>query len=320
MEASAANLAPAGSSPIERPTWLRMIVVAGLAGLVGGVAIFGVDAALMLTRLDADPDLLRLPTSSDGLWAWSSCAAKTVLGCWLFAWAGRRCIRDWTDNWDLRIWPVAIAIAIALASLDARRSLTLAGFALVVVVARNVALVPRPAPRWQPSRWKRAAVIVALAVVAIVALTYRPLHPLEAAFSDRDTDASFSFGSDGDPSRPSTELGFMIGNEGAARVTVRQVRAVEIAHGNVDVLTQRSGAFEAHSLADFRQPVSVERIARGDQLHGWLAPSRSLCQGPGRARGAKVWGLDVRYETLGVTGTQRLPIDPPARLRCPSRH
>jgi len=299
---------------------MRMTVLAGLAAVLGGFAIAGAQIALKLTRLDGDPHLLRLPATTDDRWAWASYAVKTALACWLFAWAGRRCVRDWTDGWDLRILPVAVAIAFALASLDADKSLTVAGFALIVVVARNVALVPRPAPRWRPNRWVLAGTIVAIAVLAVVALAYRPLHPLSAAFDGRKSDTSFGFGTGGDASRAITGLSFMIGNEGPAAVTVRSIHAYDAAPPDVDVMTRRTDVTSAPTLAGLQRPVGVERIASGDQLHAWLHLAHSSCSGPYRVRSDEVYELVVRYETLGFSGIQRLTIDPPARLRCPARH
>jgi hypothetical protein len=322
MEASGISLMAPSGTPAERPTWLRMTVLAGLGVVVGKFAIAAVAIALSLTRLDGDPHLLRVPAPTNGAWAWLSYATQTAFACWLLAWATRRCVRDWTDDWDMRIWPVAVAVAIALVSPRDEASVSLAGCALVVVVARNVALVPRPAPRWQPSRWELAGAIVALMALAVAAFGYRPIHPLAAAFEDRRSDTSFGLGSDGEPAGPHTRFAFMLGNEGAARVTVRSVGAMGSGFmpGDVVVLTSRSGAVDAHSLADLQRPVGMERIARGDQLHAWLEPSRAFCRGPHPTQATEVWGIEVRYETLGFEGIQSLPIDPPARLRCPARH
>jgi hypothetical protein len=323
MEAGEASLAmSSGPSPAERPSWLRMTVIAGLSVIVGGFAIVGVDLALALTRLDHDPDLLRSHVSMNGGWAWLSYALKTAFACWLLAWGTRRCVRDWTDDWAMRIWPVAVAVAIAVVSQNDEASVSLASCALVVVVARNVALVRRPATRWQPSRWQLAGAVIVLMVLAVAAFGYRPIHPLAAAFEDRRSDTSFSFGSDGEPSRPYTRLAFMLGNEGTARVTVRSVGAMGSGFmpGDIAVLTSRADAVDAHSCADLHRPVDTERIARGDQLHAWLEPSRAFCRGPHRTQGTEVWGIEVRYETLGFGGIQSLPIDPPAQLRCPARH
>lgn len=297
-----------------------MTVLAGLAVVIGKFAIAGVEIVVALTRLDGDPDLLRLPVSTDDRWAWVSHATKAGLACWLLAWATRRCVRDWTDDWDMRIVPVAVAIAFALASPGNDSSVSLAGCALVVVVARNVALVPRPAPGWKPGRWERAAVTVAIAGLAAVALAYRPLHPLSASFADRRSDTSFGIGTSGSPSRPYRTFGFMLGNEGPADLTVRSIHAYDEAPADVDVMTERTGVREAHSLAAFERPVGVEHIGAGDQLHGWLQLARSSCQGPYRVRSDEVRGLVVRYETLGFAHKAWLPIDPPARLRCPARH
>jgi hypothetical protein len=297
-----------------------MTVIAGLGAIVGGFVVFGVDLALALTRLDGDPDLLRAPAPTNGGWAWLSYATQTAFACWLLAWATRRCVRDWTDDWDMRIWPVAVAVAIALVSPSDEASVSLAGCALVVVVARNVALVPRPAPRWQPSRWELAGAIVALMALAVAAFAYRPLHPLAAAFEDRRSDTSFSFGSDGEPARPYTRLAFMLGNEGAATVTVRWIHAYGAAPADIDVMTHRTDVTSAPTVAGLHRPVGVEQIARGDQLYAWLEPSRALCQGPRRTQEKEVWGIEVRYETLGFEGIQSLPINPAARLRCPARH
>lgn len=285
-----------------------MTVLAGLGAIVGGFVIVGVEIVLWLLRLDADAHLLRLPASTDDRWAWTSYAAKTALACWLFAWAGRRCVRDWTDHWDMRIWPVALAIAIALASLREDKTLTLAGFALVVVVARNVALVPRPAPRWQPSRWERIAGIGAVAILAVVALAYRPLHPLAAAFADRGSSAGMSIGTGASPSQRYGSFPFWIENEGPAGVIVRSIHAYDAAPADVDV------------LGEARRPFTIEHLSHEGSFHGWLQLSRASCSGPYRVRGDEVSELVVRYETLGQSGTQRIPIDPPARLRCPGRH
>jgi hypothetical protein len=72
MEASGVSVSAPGPSPVERPTWLRMTVIAGLGAIVGRFAIVGVEIALSLTRLDGDPDLLRFPVSMNGGWAWLS--------------------------------------------------------------------------------------------------------------------------------------------------------------------------------------------------------------------------------------------------------
>ncbi len=296
-----------------------MTVIAGLGTIVGGFAILGVELALSLTRLDGDPDLLRFPVSMNGAWAWLSYATQTAFACWLLAWATRRCVRDWTD-WDMRIWPVAVAVAIALVSPSDESSVSLAGCAVVVVVARNVALVPRLAARWQPSRWELAGAIVAIAALAVAAFAYRPLHPLAAAFEDRRSDTWFSFGSDGEPGRPYTRLAFMLSNEGSAGATVRSIGAYGVAPTYLEVMTHRTEVTPAPTIAGSHRPVGVERIARGDQLHAWLQPSRAFCQGPHRTQEINVWGIEVRYETLGFEGIQSLPIDPSARLRCPARH
>lgn len=320
MEASGIDLTVQSRTPSERPTWMRMTVLAGLAAVLGGFVIAGAQIALELTRLDRDPDLLRLPATADDSWAWASYAAKAALACWLFAWAGRHCVRTWTDSWDMRIGPVAVAIAFALASLDADRTLTPAGFALIVVVARNVALLPRPAPRWRPSRWELVGTIAAITVLAVVALAYRPLHPLAAAFDGRGSDTSFGFGTGGDPSRATTGLAFMIGNEGPATVTVRSIHAYDAAPPDIDVMTHRTDVTSAPTLAGLQRPVGVERIESGDQFHGWLQLAHSSCHGPYRVHSDRIFELVVRYETLSFSGTQRLPINPPARLRCPARH
>lgn len=319
MEGGTTFTAP-GPAPGERPSWLRMTVIAGLGAIVGGFVIVGVDMALALTRLDHDPDLLRAPAPMNGAWTWLSYATRTAFACWLLAWGTRRCVRDWTDDWDMRIWPVAVAIAIAVVSSSNDASISLASGALVVVVARNVALVPRPAPRWQPRRWELAGAIVVLMALAVAAFGYRPIHPLAAAFEDRRSETSFSFGSRGDPARPYTRLAFMLGNEGAAGVTVRWIHAYGAAPGYLDVMTDRTDVTSAPTVAGLHRPVGVEQIAHGDQLHAWLQPSRTYCGGPHRTQEIDVWGIEVRYETLVFEGIESLPIEPSARLRCPARH
>lgn len=318
MELRAGALHPPLPSPSpERPGWGRTTFVTLVAFALGGLAFGAAAGLLSLAGLQAGSiRVVQWPAYSGDAWAWLAATSRTAFACWLLAWALRRCTRDWTDDWDLRLWPVAVAFAIAIGAASGETSVGLAGFALVVVVTRNVALAPRPAPRWQPSRRVRAVVVIAVVSLAVVSLAYRPLHPLSAAFEDRASDASFGISGGhhpGDPPFEQRALGFMLGNDGIAAMTVRSVRALGARPGDVAILTHRSGVRTAHSLAGLYRPTGAEQLARGARFSGSLQLTRAACLD---AAPNEVTGISVRYETLGMTRTQQLAIDPPARLSC----
>ena len=103
----------------------------------------------------------------------------------------------------------------------------------------------------------------------------------------------------------------MIGNEGVADLTISAIRAVSDADIAISLSTDTYSGLDAARLD--------ERLARHDTMMGELRATAAGCRGLIQPRYLVVSTLDVRYETLGMTRTQHLVIDPPARLRCPKR-
>ncbi len=287
-----------------------MTVLVGLAYVLAALLCLAVVLPLSFVGLaPSDADRLLWPwPSDDGIWALAANVACLALWCSALAWSARRCVRDWTDDHDLRLWPIGLAGALATEPSSATAVTGLAAFALVVVVARQVALTPRPAPRWRPSRVQRVAVIVACVALAVAALSYQALHPLSASFENRGSPAGMSiWSSNGDRS-----LHFQLGNDGTSALTVRGIDVADVA--------ARSATVEVRGMVDTAAGSLVgQRIARGQTFRGDVTLTQSGCRDARTNGHATIYGLDVRYETLGMTRTQWLPVDPPARLRCDTR-
>ena len=150
---------------------------------------------------------------------------------------------------------------------------------------------PLPVPGPERLGWVRTALITAFAAALSIAPT--GAHP--------HGQASFAF---------------MLGNEGIAGMAVRALQPVGLGTRDVEVVVQRRGTHAAHSLRDLYRPAGTAQIGRGATFTGFLQLTQEACRREGRHLAVDVLALDVRYETLGMTRTQRLAIDPPAQLTC----
>ncbi len=316
METPAGTLAaPLPAPRPERLGWVRTTLVTMLACLVGGVLLMVVVLPLVALHLQSGADLLGPPSGAVGDWPLAVAAIRGAFVCWVLAWSLRRCVRDWTDGWDVRLWPAALACAAALLLAPDGVYLGFVGIVLLVIVARYAAIVPRPAPRWRPRRWERVAVALGVASAAVVALAYQPLHPLASAFDGRRSDARFGIDSGAHP-HGQPGFGFMLGNEGIAGMAVRSLQPIGLGARDVEVVTDRRGTYPAGSLRGPYRPVATAQIARGATFTGSLRLTQDACRRENRHPAVEVLALEVRYETLGMTRTQRLAIAPPAQLTC----
>jgi hypothetical protein len=305
MESSVGAIRPpAVSVPAQRPGWLwtiLMSIVCALISAIGGRALLSGASVLRLV-----PDGV---VSSGPGWTWpitdawslGANAGVALLYGYSFAWVLRRAVRSRSWTWDLRLWPVAFAMALATALEPTLAGLT--GFTLVVVVAQAVVL--RPASEaGRRSTTELVATVAAAALMLVLTLSYQPLHPLLAAFPGQDSRMmSLSFGP-ADPRDPL--LGFAFENGGTGTVTVRSVHATGRNVGLLDV-------------ASYGLPFARMTLPRGAIAQGGLRLSKATCATPAARRRiplVTIDGLEVRVETLGLVRTQRFDVDPPADLYC----
>lgn len=286
-----------------------MVLVVIVAFIVGGLALVAIELVLSLGGLQ-DPDPLHWSADPSDGWALLAEAVPTAFACCLLAWVARGYVRIWTDDWDLRLGPMALAFALTLNPLAHEASAGAGGFVLAVIVARKVALSPRPAPHRQPSRRVRVAAILGVLGLALFALGFRALHPLSAAFESRPSDARFGIAGDAQNPNGARSLDFMLGNDGISTLTVRSIHAVGVEPAVMAVRLRRDDSWSSVARAE---PVA---LGHDETATGALRPSHATCRDAGRDASWSVRALDVRYEALGMTRTQRLAIDPPALLRC----
>ena len=293
MESSGAAV-PAHGREEERPSWTGVTVLTAVALVVGGIALYlALSLIVWLGLLPADVSPLDLGTRWNGgdTWALLASFGWIALPCLALGWFVAWTIAGWKKGWHVRSWPVALAIAIGVgAGSDDSK---VVAFALVVVVARNVALVPA-GERTQPSRSRTVAVAAGALAVALLAFSYHPFHPIAAGFEG---------GGHGDRGT----FGFMLENEGLAPLTIRSVRADWLSPGH-DVAVEGRVAGRA-----YRRMPGIE-LGRGETLDGRMRLLGQPC--PARSLSTYGWVI-VRYEVLGVARTQVFRVQPPARLRCP---
>lgn len=286
-------------------------------GVAIGSALLSVVGLLPESAISGD---LAWPWPITGPWALLANLGQLAIFSVATASMLRLYVRGGDDDWDLRLWPVAVAASLLALFPDpdvevGRFSFSSGGlvaFALLVVVARQLALTtesPATRPRRHAFALRLGAVLLLLA-----SFSYQPLHPLSSAFEGRESDANFDIGADGTGDRRALE--FMLGNDGVGTMTVRSLQAVGRGVHDVQLQAHGAGFGAADSFDGFYRPVAVERIGRGDTFAGRMRFGTATCRGGSVSAVATVTGLDVSYETLGIARTQRLVIEPPARLRC----
>jgi len=232
-------------------------------------------------------------------WSLTASAGVALLHGYAFAWVLRTAVR--ARIWDLRLGPVACAMALATASDSTFAGLT--ALTLVIVLARAVALRPVSAAGQRPTSGL-VKTAVAAALMLVLTLSYQPLHPLMAAFPGQNNGMmSLSLGPEGSYVRL---LGFAFENGRTGTVTVRSVRATGRKVKLLDV--------ESYGV-----PFAGMTLPRGATVQGGLRLSKATCATPAARRQippVTIDGLEVRVETLGLVRTQRFDVDPPADLYC----
>ena len=277
---------------------LAAVIVASIVFSLVGVLVY---EANVLPNGAASGELLGWPWPAEDAWSFAADLGQALIFGFVLAWFLRFYMRN-TDGSDLRLWPVVVAVVI---SAPATRGLEwLAGFALIVVVARAVAWQPCATPARRPSRPAKIALALGAALLVLTSFSYQPLHPLLATFSDRDNPLMDTSLGVVDSNRM---LGFVLRNEGMGATTVRSVRVVGWETSLVDVVGRHS------------QTVVGTVLDRGEELTGSFVVGRTTCR-TAAARDhfptAYVDALEVRVQTLGIERTQRFDIEPNAALNC----
>jgi len=256
---------------------------------------------LLPSNLSYDDNTFGWPWPVTDAWSLLANVGQALLVGFALAGTLRLAVQRLWRDWELRAWPIAIAWAIG-----APASSTLAASALIVVVARTIALRPAVTPRPRPRRVVVLALAFGAMVLTVASLSYQPLHPLLATFSDRQnplvsTDLGPEF-----PESPQS-LGFAVRNDGVAAVQIRSMRAV--GWETSVVVVERSE----------RSPTGGS-LARHGELAGTIRLASGFCQTPAaglRQPAATVTALEVRYKALGAERVQRLKVSPSENLFCP---
>lgn len=327
---SASPLLAVGDRP-RRPGWISTTLSLLLGLLVGVVVLLAVSAVLAALHV-APPGVNLL----DGP-LWEPTSAWTVLastGPLLLA-LGVLTVAvglafSLHGDWTLPLAPVLLGSVAVLATTAGGEPIGLLLLVVLVVGARYLAVpsttaetarsvrgdpadapsLPagsserrRPFPRWA----LLAGVPIALVLLAAT-LSYQPLHPLTVTFSDRPTDVRGLSASD-----ESHELSFVADVESFGDARIVGARAIGYVGSDLAVESERPGAARAGSLDDLFVPLVGRTIAGGASVHGRLALPAANCPG---GTPALVQALELRFETLGTTRTQRFAVEPPAALGC----
>ncbi len=288
MEYLSSSLRATRAAPApKRPSWIRATRVT-LSGLIFGWVVLFV-LTLLATALHVAPTYghggglhgIAWPWAAVDPWATLADVGWAAALCLTLAYGLRASVRAYLEGWALRFWPTAIALAIGFTGREDRA--TPIAFALLVVVLRNVALVPQPLPRVRAARPRQLGLAALVALLTAAALSYQPLHPLVAV-----------------PGRSHAAPGLWSGvftNDGSSTITVRSATIAGFPHSLASLEFDGKRA-----LAPGEETRVIARVRRDACAAGFISSS--------------VGSVVVRYDVLGFTRTQRYPIEPPAQLAC----
>lgn len=290
---------------------LVVIASAAVAGL-GMMLALQVPVELRLLPSEAAWGQLGWPWPVTDAWSFAGNLGQALLVGFAFAWLLRVGVRRASRNADLRLWPAAAAMALVLASRPLEGD-GLALLALLVVVAKAVALKPRATERAPHRPAVTAAIAVGAGVLLIASFAYQPTHPLIVAFAARQNPLSqYQL----DPLKPpDRRLGFTVTNEGLGDATVTSIRATGAPSAPMDV----AKTAELDAVVTGGRPLAGTTLLHGQTLHGKLVLPRAACEQlplVDAVPAVVVYGLEMRVETLGMVRTQRFDVVPPARLFC----
>jgi len=254
-------------------------------------------------------------------WSLLADLGRLLFACWLLAVFVRFFATAVLRGWNLRIWPVALAIAVGWVAVLGRD--TVVAYALVVVVVR-FGLTRDPVPRWRPSRTAAAGIGLAVALLAVATLSYQPLHPLatvsEGALLDNYRTASMAPPAE---SERSPGFDFTLENQGIATATLRSVtvtpgfvnprlhappRAIFATSGAVVIEGSSGGTGNSH-------PIVGTALKPGTQLLVSVELNAHACT-TGQV-GFPVKAVTVHFETLGIDRAQRFDAHLSDDLWCP---
>jgi hypothetical protein len=305
MESSATAFRESlAAPPAKRPSWPWTVVATLLALLAGAItariALWTVESLQLLPQ---NIVVARgVPWPATDAWSLAADAGVALLIGYACAWWLQLMVRLRTSRaWDLRLWPVACAVALATATETAGpTAASLTGLALIVVVAQAVALRPASAKR----RATTATTAVVAALLLAATLSYQPLNPLLATFSGQENQLmSLSFGPQESSSRL---LAFAFENGGIDTIAVHSIHPIGT---NVKLL----------DVDRYAPAFTSDTLARGAVLQGSLRLSRASCATEAARRRippVTVTRVDVRVTTLGMVRTQRFDVKPAVDLYC----
>lgn len=308
MESSAGTIAPPPPAPPpDRPGWVWTAAWVSLAAIVTAIPLeFGLAgvASLQLIPEEGWDGTKGGPWPIDGAWALAADAGWGLLFGFALAYGMRVAVRGWSDSWDVRLWPIACATALAITSPGISG---LGSLALVVIVTRQHAL--RPAAAAPRSRRVAAAIAAGTAALLVATFTYQPFHPLLAAFPGHRNQLmpnDYGFGSS--RHSPARAVRFQLENAGFGTVMVRSLHVVG---PNARLLR----------IEGLESLPTGHPLDRNSSLGGRVWLSKAACATDAaryRIPSASVDALVVQVETLGLVRTQRFELKPSADLFCGS--
>ncbi len=306
MESSADIVAPPlEAKPSEPPGWLWFAAWAIFGGIVSAILVaLGLVAVSGLRLLpDTATDGTSRPWEADGVWPLAADLGYGLLFGFALAWTIRVAVRGRRDGWDLRLWPIACAVALATASDPKQPGAT--ALVLIVVVARQIALTPASGVR--PRRSATMVIAASTAALLIATFTYQPFHPLLATFpGHRNQLMANDYGFGSSRHSPARALRFQLENAGIGTVMVRSLHVV----GPNARLLRMEGL---ESLP------AGHPLDRNSSFGGRVRLSEAACRTDAardRIPSASVDALVVRVKTLGLVRTQRFEVKPSADLFC----
>lgn len=284
--------------PRQRPGWWWTIGCLLLASILSipivALVIWPLSALHVIPSDLGDPGSWPWPRTS--AWATAAGLGPLLLVGFGFAYATRFVVARNTE-WEVRLWPIALLFVLAAtlpvgASEQGDRN----GFwLLLLIVVRQGAITREPLSRRLPRpAWLGFG--AAALLLALVTVSYQPLHPLSV-------ESTWDSSGNGHPAR---SLPFTLAVDGAAGVRILSVSAPSDGLGPVSYVMQLDG----------RRTLD-RHLPQGASVSGSIEISPAYCRrGSASVRPET---LLVRMRVLGRERTQRLALDAANNISCPRR-
>lgn len=259
------------------------------ATVVTGLAVFAVEWPLIALRLLPNTgDLIQTgwgwPWRVDGAWSLVADAGPLAAGGLVFAFVVAR-VRY--RPIDLRIAAAAAGAFALTAGYGGEGSVAVVAFLVLVVLARRGAV-----RRWDWTRGRVVAVVVAAIVLAAVTLSYGQLHPLVARASGL---------TDG--------LSAKLVNEGRLPVVILGVDVP--GQPGAIARTDNEAVREASDPDDLKRPLAGASLAPGADRWAYVRVPRRSC-----VEGYPVARVIVRMRVAGREVRQSVALAPDLRVSC----